>query len=139
MDSVDGGCRRFSASVCVSTTSGLSPVTLRRANSDKMKNPRIPIIIIPQDNLLTDLNGKSSLQRTPSMDILDDRMNQSVRNSMQDIDYSSEDDTPEGVLSPHQCMQSIVLYVHACIYMYYNYTHILFRSTTTSKKQLQAH
>ena len=129
MDSIDGGSRRFSASVCVSTTSGLSPVTLRRANSDKMKNPRIPIIIIPQD---TDLNKKSSLQRTPSMDILDDRMNQSVRNSLQDIDYSSEDETPEGVLSPHQCMQYIVQYCYIIMFMYF----FTFRSTTTSKKQL---
>ncbi len=88
--------------MCVSTTSGLSPVTLRRANSDKMKNPRIPLIIIPQDNLIGNQNGGSSLQRTPSMDILDDRMNQSVRNSVNDLEYSSGEEGEAGSLSPHQ-------------------------------------
>lgn len=101
MDSIDGNSRRFSASVCVSTTSGLSPVSLRRANSDKMKNPRLPIIVVPQNDF-TDQGVKPPLQRTPSMDILDDRMNQSVRNSLNDPEFSSEDEAENGSLSPHQ-------------------------------------
>ena len=105
-DSIDGNSRRFSASVCVSTSSGLSPVSIRRANSDKMKNPRVPLIVTPMDKTSPHHGSMNSLQRTPSMDILDDRMNQSVRNSVTDPGYSSGEEVEEGggTVSPSQGM-----------------------------------
>lgn len=83
--------RRFSASICVTNTSGLSPVSIRRANSDRFKNNRLAKPVNPSD----------SMQRTSSMDILDDRMNPSTsaaHNSLTDPGYSSGE---EGSISPN--------------------------------------
>ena len=96
-DSIDGSTRRFSASVCVSNSSGLSPVTIRRANSDRLQHHHIPVVLAPSDNL----NRPTSLQRTPSMDFLDDRMNQTVRTSLTDAGYSSGEEDVSGAVSPH--------------------------------------
>jgi hypothetical protein len=89
-DSIDSDQKRFSASICVSNTVGLSPVSIRRAYSDKFKNNRLPVRVTEEDQ---------SILRTPSMDILDERMNPvATSNSLPDAGYSSGD---EGSISPN--------------------------------------
>lgn len=117
LDSIDGSTnRRFSASVCVSTTVGLSPVSIRRANSDKMKHNRLPVVVTASlGGNGTNKSNQSSLQRAPSMDVLDDRMNQSTvggtalpttSNNDNNTEYSSDEDevTGNGSVSPNQGM-----------------------------------
>ena len=86
--------RRFSASVCVTNSLGLSPVSIKRANSDRLQHSRLPVSISP-------LEERHPLQRTPSMDILDQRMNPTVHNSLTDPGYSSGEDDDHNVVSPN--------------------------------------
>ena len=71
LDREDVADRRFSASICVSNHSGLSPVTIRRANSDKT-SVRIPKILVSV-SMADEDKRRRSVQRTPSVDYLDDR------------------------------------------------------------------
>ena len=94
VDMTDYHHRRFSASVCVTNSLGLSPVSIKRANSDRLQHSRLPVSISP-------LEERHPLQRTPSMDILDQRMNPTVHNSLTDPGYSSGEDDDHNVVSPN--------------------------------------
>lgn len=109
-DETDGGReRRFSASICVTSAYGLSPVALRRTNSDHHQH-RIPSVNITP----IELQQNRTLKRTPSMDTLDDRMNQSVRVPV--ADWSGDEEEEKRVSSPHTGMLSVCLSVCWCYY-----------------------
>ena len=90
--------RRFSASICVTSAYGLSPVAIRRANSDRLQH-RIPSVTITPIDFLQN----RTLKRTPSMDTLDARMNQSMRVPSISSDWSG-DEEDERQTSPHPGM-----------------------------------
>ena len=73
------------------STSSLSPLSIRRANSDRFKKDQLPTtsVDIVEDDVC--------IPRTSSMDILDERMNQTTRTSLTDPGYSSGE---EGANSP---------------------------------------
>lgn len=75
--------RRFSASICVTSSLGVSPVSVRRANSDS-KSEKVSIVVTGAGD---EPQRRSSIQRTSSMDALDER--KYPRASITDPGYSS--------------------------------------------------
>uniref|UniRef100_A0A1X7U728 Uncharacterized protein n=1 Tax=Amphimedon queenslandica TaxID=400682 RepID=A0A1X7U728_AMPQE len=75
--------RRFSASICVTNSLGVSPVSVRRANSDS-KSQKVSIVVTGTGD---EPQRRSSIQRTSSMDALDER--KQPRASLTDPGYSS--------------------------------------------------